>query len=183
MEKGDSEEGAMKVNRFVAVSLTLLIATAPVVWAGDWRTYTPLPGDISIEEPRAEEGLNPKIARLSGVWQGELRFYGLGSLTDSMAGRRTTIVVERISGSTVAAILSVEAYNTYAKGGWERVLGRVEGKDRVVFRMERERETKITLRLLKDNIALAEWESGTYYLKARLERRGQSEERAPAPAE
>lgn len=173
----------MKVNRFVTVSVTLLIATAPVVWAGDWRTYTPLPGDISIEEPRAEEGLNPKIARLSGVWQGELRVYGLGVLTDSMAGRRTTIVVEKISGSTVAAIISVEAYNTYAKGGWGRILGRVEGKDRVVFRMEGERETRITLRLLKDDIALAEWDSGSCCLKAHLERRGQGEERAPVPAE
>jgi hypothetical protein len=174
----------MKAKSCLAVALTLLVAAASVVRAGDWRTYTPLPADISIEEPRAEEGLNPKIARLSGVWQGEWPLYGvLRPPTGSGVGRRTTIVIERISGPTVLAIYSVESYGSYSKGGWARILGRVEGKDRIVFRIQGQQETKITLRLVKENVAFAELEVGSYYLKADLERKGQGEERAPAPAE
>ena len=174
----------MKVKSCLAVTLMLLVAPVFVVRAGDWRTYTPLPADISVEQPRAEEGLDPKIAGLAGVWQGEWRPYGgLGWVTDSTAGRRTTIVIERISGPTVVAIYSVESYGSYSKGGWARLLGRVEGKDRVVIRMQGQQETKITLRLVKENVALAELEVGSYYLKAHLERKGQGEERAPAPVE
>jgi len=79
----------------------------------------------------------------------------------------------------VSAVYSVAPYNSYAKGGWQRVLGRVEGRDRVVFRMEWEQETKMTLRLVKANIALAELESGAHYLKAHLERRGQGDPSPP----
>ncbi len=174
----------MNVKCFQAVSFALFIAAASLVWAGDWRTYTPLPGDMSIEEPWGDEGLNPKIARLSGVWQGEWRLSGPRALvTDSLAGVRTTIVVERISGSTVVAIYSVGAYDTHAKGGWSRVLGRIEGQDRVVFRMGAGQQTKMTLRLLKDDVTFGELEFGSYYMRAHLERRGQGEETKPLPAE
>ena len=175
----------MKLKLVAALSLAVLIAAAPSVRAGDWRTYTPLPADISVEEPRAEQGLDPKIAGLSGVWQGEWRSYGFGPLGDAVmvAGRRVTIVIERILGSTVAAIYSVESYGSYSKGGWARFLGRVEGKDRIVIRIQGDQETKITLRLVKENVALAELEKGSYYLKAHMERKGQGEEKAPVPAD
>jgi hypothetical protein len=55
---------------FIQACLILLLGLSGSVGAGDWRTLTPLPDDLKIEPPGP--GVSPSVARMSGVWQGEL---------------------------------------------------------------------------------------------------------------
>lgn len=174
--------GDMMKARFLVVFTLLLLAAASALWARDWRTYTPLPEDISIEEPRPDQGLDPKVARLSGIWQGEWRWSVASDHTMGWTGQPTTIVVERISPSGVVAILSFGAYGSYAKGGWERIMGRIEG-DRVVFKLRGSQERRMALRLSKENSAFGEWTAGGDSWKAYLERRELKEKQPQPPPE
>jgi hypothetical protein len=166
----------MRIGCFSAVLLIAVCVITPLCSAGDWRDLTPLPDDVSIEPVPADPSLSPKIGKLSGVWHGEWQLLGsLGAAMDSMAGIPTTVVIEKIFGKNVQAILSDGAYQS-AKPGWVRALGTVEG-DRIVFRMGPKR-AKMTLRLVKENAAFAEWEENAFYFRARLERKAISLSRA-----
>jgi hypothetical protein len=55
---------------FIQACLILLLGLAGTGLTEDWRTLTPLPGDVKIEPPGP--GVPPSVARMSGAWQGEL---------------------------------------------------------------------------------------------------------------
>lgn len=168
--------------RFALVFALLFLAAASVLWARDWRTYTPLPNDISIEEPRPDQqGLDPKITGLSGVWQGEWRWSVAGDHTIGWSGQPTTIVIERISPSGVVAIFSWGQYGSFNKGGWERIMGRIEGGDRIVFKSRGSQETQMALRLSKEKTAVGELTSGGNFFRAILDRR-EWKEKQPQPS-
>ena len=84
------------------------------------------------------------------------------------AGQPVTIVIEKIVGQNVQAILAEGAY-LHAKASWGRILGKAE-KDKVVFLIGSQKY-KLTLRLRKENSAIGEWDEGGLYWKALLDRK------------
>jgi hypothetical protein len=115
---------------FAAACLILALGLAGSAGAADWRTLTPLPDDLKIEPPGP--GVSPSVARLSGVWQGEL--------APACPYRPTTVVVEKLGLDGVTAVYSWGETADYSWGyervvpGWRRVTGTIQG-DRIVLKL------------------------------------------------
>jgi len=118
---------------FIQACLILLLGLAVSAETADWRTVTPLPDDLKIEPPGP--GVPPSVARLSGVWQGELAC--------CLPGQPTTLVVEKLTLEGVTTLYSWGEYGEYkfravcghkgAVPGWQRGTGTIQG-DSIVLK-------------------------------------------------
>lgn len=139
--------------------------TAPPRPLQNWKASTPFPSEIRIEPPAP--GLPPKVAALSGIWE------GLWDLGDKRY-LPTTIAIERLAPAELSAIYAwgTAPWNPPPEmaPSWRRVPGRVQGDTAVLRWGTPPKDFTVTLTLREDGRAFAEYTWTSLHATAVLEK-------------
>lgn len=156
---------AGKIGPWVILLFCMMVSSLA---AQDWKNYTPLPDQINIEPPDAS--IPPKVAQLSGVWQGQLQSLGgKGAILSTSC----TIVIEKIRPDGVSAIFS---WGTWGGGGrmppgWARAKGVVEGETIILTLGKDQEMAKFSLKMKDEKTAFGEYTKGALQSRGFFEKK------------
>ncbi|MFH1979217.1 MAG: hypothetical protein ABII97_02455 [Patescibacteria group bacterium] len=142
---------------FVLISFLLIVLVVfGMLGCATTSALTPLPEILNIINPDPSVG---EIAKCSGIWKGRW---------DNTYFQATTVVLEKIDLTGVAAVYAWEAYRD-SPGGWIRVSGRIVNNSTIVLEWgEKERRRVVTLTLVGNELKAEYRQANGYINRATL---------------